>query len=275
MNSTSHCPFPVRLVYVANIRIPSEKAHVLQIFKNCEAFARRGICVELLYPRRRTSKGMENVTDPFDYYQVERNFALKEIPCPDLISVGLPGILGPLAFIAQTVMFTRLALRQIPIKLPGILYTRDIIVATILSLCARPYLLELHTLPRIGVQKAWKGLLARHTIGIVVISQHLAEDCVRAGVPRECLLVAPDAVDPRLLERIPDRTKARGRLDFPLERPLAVYTGHLYPWKGVDTIIDCSRDMPELLFVIVGGLRDDIDRFARKVRLAGHYQRSS
>ena len=39
-----------KLVCVANLRVASEKAHVLQSFKMCEAFRRLGFDVELTYP---------------------------------------------------------------------------------------------------------------------------------------------------------------------------------------------------------------------------------
>ena len=39
MDSSLAC-YEGKLVYVANLRVPSEKAHVLQSFKMCEAFRR-------------------------------------------------------------------------------------------------------------------------------------------------------------------------------------------------------------------------------------------
>jgi hypothetical protein len=42
-----------RLVYIANVRLPAEKAHRSQICKLCEAFARNGAEVLLLHPCRR------------------------------------------------------------------------------------------------------------------------------------------------------------------------------------------------------------------------------
>ena len=58
MDSSLAC-YEGKLVYVANLRVPSEKAHVLQSFKMCEAFRRLGLDVELTYPRRRNTSAME------------------------------------------------------------------------------------------------------------------------------------------------------------------------------------------------------------------------
>ena len=62
-----------KLFYVANLRVPSEKAHVLQSFKMCEAFRRLGLDVELTHPRRRNTAAMEGV-DALSYYDVECPF---------------------------------------------------------------------------------------------------------------------------------------------------------------------------------------------------------
>ena len=41
-----------KIIYIANIRIPTERAHGIQIINMCEAFAHEGIEVELLVPWR-------------------------------------------------------------------------------------------------------------------------------------------------------------------------------------------------------------------------------
>ena len=51
-----------KLVYIANARIPSEKAHPYQILKMCEAFVKNGMDVELVVPFRvQTNKQMRAI----------------------------------------------------------------------------------------------------------------------------------------------------------------------------------------------------------------------
>ncbi len=71
------------IVYLANIRLPTEKAHGIQIMKTCEALARAGAKVTLVVTNRKTIKA-----DPFDYYKVERNFKIKYAYCPEFIFLG-------------------------------------------------------------------------------------------------------------------------------------------------------------------------------------------
>ena len=40
----------MKLLYIADIRLPTEKAHGAQIMKTCEAFSLNGIDTELIIP---------------------------------------------------------------------------------------------------------------------------------------------------------------------------------------------------------------------------------
>ena len=42
----------MKILYIANARIPTEKAHGIQIIKTCEAFVEFGHKVELVLPWR-------------------------------------------------------------------------------------------------------------------------------------------------------------------------------------------------------------------------------
>ena len=85
---------PGRLLYLANVRIPSEKAHVYQIFQMCDAFAARGAAVRLIYPRRANLDELRDVGDPAAFYGIRRPPALVALPCLDpvkLVTIDLPG----------------------------------------------------------------------------------------------------------------------------------------------------------------------------------------
>ena len=72
------------LLYLANARIPTEKAHGLQIMQNCEALADAGASVTLWAARRVNTPDLRQVDDPWRYYGVARNFTLWRVPCLDL-----------------------------------------------------------------------------------------------------------------------------------------------------------------------------------------------
>ena len=54
----------MKLYYIANARIPTEKAHGVQIMKMCEAFVDAGHEVKLIVPKRKNPIQ----EDPFAYY---------------------------------------------------------------------------------------------------------------------------------------------------------------------------------------------------------------
>ena len=102
-----------KLVYIANARIPTEKAHGLQVMKMCEAFADTGLEVELIVPRR------VNVIqkNPFDFYGVKRAFKIRRLWCLDFLRLpvfkGFSFWLESLSF-ADLVFWYSLFRRQLP-----------------------------------------------------------------------------------------------------------------------------------------------------------------
>ena len=67
----------MRIYYVSNSRIPTEKAYGIQIMKMCEAFSSQNIDAHLIIPTR---KGNDIVSgDPYEYYSVKENFHIKKL----------------------------------------------------------------------------------------------------------------------------------------------------------------------------------------------------
>ncbi len=60
----------MKLWYITNMRIPTEKAHGLQIVKMGKAFTHPGIEVQLIVPFRRQSPQMQQVESVWKYYEV-------------------------------------------------------------------------------------------------------------------------------------------------------------------------------------------------------------
>jgi glycosyltransferase involved in cell wall biosynthesis len=241
---------------------------VLQIFKNCEAFAKIGVEVLLVHPGRRPTPELSQ-EDSFAFYQVDPCFAIREVRIPDLVALNLPDALDRVAFLVQGSLFGAAASRRYPAAEGSLLYTRDFAVATLLSAARRDFLFELHSLPTGGAARAWLRFVTRRALGTVVISRHLAEDCRGAGVAEESLFLAPDAVDRRLVDLRIDPADARRKLRLPLEGPIATYTGHLgrfYVWKGLGTILGCAERLPDVRFVIVGGSPGELQEVAASAR---------
>ena len=51
---------------------------------------------------------------------------------------------------------------------------------------------------------------------------------------------------------------ARQRLNLPAQ-PIVCHAGHLYPGRGVETLLEAAARLPEVLFLFVGGTAADVD----------------
>jgi glycosyltransferase involved in cell wall biosynthesis len=81
--------------------------------------------------------------------------------------------------------------------------------------------------------------------GYVTITAALAHDLEARFGARDALVVVPDGVRlPAARSFVPPRATTS---------PLVVYAGHLYPWKGVDALVEALALVPEVDGRIVGG----------------------
>jgi glycosyltransferase involved in cell wall biosynthesis len=89
------------------------------------------------------------------------------------------------------------------------------------------------------------------------------------GVPADRLFVLGSGVD---LDRMTCRFskgEARVMLGLPAALPIVSYTGHLYPAKGVDTLVRALPSLTDVHAVIAGGMPDDVSRTRRLAEALG------
>ena len=89
----------------------------------------------------------------------------------------------------HTVLFAVVALRKLKSKASTFFYTRNPILAIVLGLLGRTFLVELHTVPARCFARTWMRFVSRRAFGIVLISHHLADDCVELGANASRMLV--------------------------------------------------------------------------------------
>jgi len=91
--------------------------------------------------------------------------------------------------------------------------------------------------------------------GIITIAPALRDHYIARGADPDRVHLVPDGADPDLFAPPPERTAPAGRA-----RPKAVYTGHLYDYKGIPTMIEAARTTPEIDWELFGGTDEDIAR---------------
>ncbi len=260
------------LHYFSNSRIPTEKAHGIQIMNMAEAFSLQNTEVELILPTRKNLPELKNI-NPFNYYGVEERFKIKKIFSPDpnflmLLPNGIYIKIQSFLFILS-LFFYLLFLKN---KKDCIFYTRDEYLLPVLQKFSSHVVWEAHTLPK-NIQHYLKYWHRCHKI--ITITESLKKELINFGLDENKILVASDGVKisslhsviPSGAERSRGISSLRQKLSLPLDKKIILYTGHLYTWKGVDTILVTAKlyqSNYQLLFVFVGGTEYDIKNFKQK-----------
>jgi glycosyltransferase involved in cell wall biosynthesis len=239
------------LIYIANARMPTEKAHGIQIVKMCESFVLAGLKVDLVLPWR-FNKIKESL---FDYYGVEKNFKIKKLPSLDLIPLNIPKI----CFWIQSLSFALSVFFYLFFKKADIIYSRDSFPLFLLSFFKKNLVYEAHTFPRnFFLHKR----VFKKTKAIVVITQKLKDLFIKQGMDGNKILVAPDGVDLEKFNLKETQVECRQKLNLPLDKKIVLYTGHLYKWKGVQVLARAAKFLDkDTLIVFVGGTKKDEQDF--------------
>src|SRR3989344_49718 len=244
-----------KLLYIANLRLPTEKAYGIQIAKMCEAFAVSGHEVKLFYPHRRNPAISQDI---FSYYSVKNNFVVCEIESKDFY---FPAFLDKVSFLIKNYFSAKALVNKSLKEGAEVYYTRDERVAYILSKKGKNVVFECHRF------SSKKKSFYRHFKKIVAISDGLKEDLVKNGIKDLGILVARDGVDMNLFNADTIKEDARKKMDLPLDKKIIMYTGHLYEWKGASVLLETAHNFhkeEEVLFVFVGGTEYDVKNFREK-----------
>lgn len=246
------------MTYCANVRIPTEKAHGLQIMKTVAAFHNTGVDIELITPHRANPEQLG--ADPFAFYHIEKKFPLTVLSSPDptwLMSCPRGLYIKIQSFFFMLWLFCFLLSKKN--KTASILYTREEYLLPILLFFSNHVVWESHGLPRRSkyYKKIWQ-----HCYRIVSVSHGLKDDLVNLGLDQKKIIVAPDGVDLAEFRLTVDSATARQRLDLPSNKKIILYTGQLFTWKGADILAKAASLLPpNYLAVFVGGVGDELSRF--------------
>jgi glycosyltransferase involved in cell wall biosynthesis len=246
---------PMTIDYLANARLPTEKAHGLQIVENCDALAAAGAEVTLIVPRRRNAPALAGA-DLWMHYGVPRRFALRRVFCLDLFRLG-PGF-ERAAAVAQTLTYTLSVLLTLRTRTPDAIYSRDVWPLVALSLAAPERILvyEGHSMARSRLGSCLQRRCLRRATTTIAVTDHLAEAYRRLGARR--VVVLRDGYRADRFAAMPDRGEARRRTGLPAGAWLIGYVGQLHTMglaKGCDELVEAIAmlDAPGVHLCVVGG----------------------
>jgi glycosyltransferase involved in cell wall biosynthesis len=255
----------VRILYLADIRFPLERANGIQSMETCHALAAQGHAVTLVV-RPDTHVPAR---DPFVFYGLPRVAGL---------DVEIAPITGPVA--ARRAGYVTYAIgRAMGRRRQDLIFTRDLGLASLLlripAALRAPVVYEAHgiaadvaaALPALltGAREASPAKLERlarreahvwsAADGYVTITAGLKKGLEERFGSRPRIAVVPDGA------RAAEATDslATEHTDGTDQVFVIGYAGHLYPWKGVDLVIEAVAALPDSRGLIVGGHEKEPD----------------
>lgn len=238
----------MKILYLANTRMPSEKAHTLQIAKMLEAFALAGHEVVLLLTNRKN----EIKEDIFEYYQLKTKFTIKHIINYfwfwEIVNKKLYFKMVRMVFNMQTFFYGLFA------KADAI-YSRELFVSWLLSIFGKSVVFEDHE-PKQSKVWLYKYFL-RHIKKKIIVPYKLAELYKQWGITN--YMVTPNGVDLQEIQKtIVDKDIWHKEFNFSTKDFVVLYVGHFYQWKGVFTLLEAAKNLDESFkIVMIGGVQSD------------------
>jgi glycosyltransferase involved in cell wall biosynthesis len=226
----------MRILYLASVRIPSEKASGLAIMRQCEAFASLGHRVTLIRPSRKNSIA----DDAFSYYGIRAIFSVVSVPVfPLYISLGLFGYA-----LMRITLLCALTFRVWRVRNEvDILYARDpwLLLFPLLFFPRKKMIIEMHSKHSNWVTR----FVVSSAGGCIVISEGL-RTFYAAMTKRGDIQVEPSGVDVEQFKNIPDSAILRESLGLPKEKVIFGYFGKFTTMgeeKGVTMLVEAFAEL--------------------------------
>jgi glycosyltransferase involved in cell wall biosynthesis len=262
----------MKIAVIAPTEIPALRANTIQVMKMSHALARLGHEVRLAIPDSKPQElGDDQTRRSWAYlahhYGLQTEFEMVWLHSSPRL---------------RRYDYSLKAVRWAKSWQSDLSYTRLPQAAAIASWMGSPTLLEMHDIPQ-GVVGPWlfdeflNGSGARR---VVAITQALADDISRRFPDSpigSLLLVAPDGVDLDRYVDLPAPVEARLMLQAQHGLPSSLepesftagYTGHLYPGRGCELMLELARLLPEIHFLLVGGEPEQVQQYSQQARLDG------
>ncbi|RMG05868.1 MAG: glycosyltransferase family 1 protein [Nitrospirae bacterium] len=237
----------MRIIYPLPEIIPDGRARFIQIMNTTHALSKAGVKTHLLAGRKR-GKTLEDI---------KRFYHLPEDEGPDIEFLPILRKNIPLLSVSWGGVFEFFLFRYIR-KQRGILFVRHPKLA--FSLLKRrhvhklPLIFEAHEIFSLSAKDPVKQkrlsemerFIYTNADGVITISTKLKEDLADIfGLRPERASVIPNAIRDDWLSPDPAESQREGMYIF--------YAGSLYRWKGVDTLLDAIKLLPDEELIIAGG----------------------
>ncbi len=238
-----------RVIYIGSPELFSKGASAIHIMKMCQAMRKLDIDIELIIPSNRKRAEL------FEYYGVEPNFRLTSFPYFKNSSVRniVHGLLGSL----YTKLFRK--------NKYDLVVTRNIIYTYLSTTFLKiPTVYDAHHPLVKGGSFLFNSFKdSKYLIRFSTNSHGLADIYLNQGLPKEKLVIAHNGVELEKFQDAPSMKECREKLELPIDKKIVCYAGNIYEGRGIQKLIDVSLRLKDILFLVVGGLEEDVNRYRR------------
>lgn len=244
----------MRLAYLCHEPLPSASTYAEQLTATVFELARTGMAIDVLHPaaRGRKPRASETVRRslatffgiPIDGADLDGALRFLEVP---RALAGHPG---------QDLAATAWARRA---RGYDLIYTRDVLTLTLCMMVQLPTVLDTYRAdldsPRYALWRSF-SYRSRSLRGVVTHSRLAAQSFLDSGLPASRVLVAYNGITLDGRTRVDSTASSRATLGLPAEARILCYAGHLGPKKGTRTLLTVAAGLPEVTFLVVGGIPD-------------------
>ena len=238
----------MRLWVLLDQCLPSDEVNTMQVVRTVEALTRINPDTQLFIPSAEAPPAVpQTLKDIAHYYGTTTPLNIHAVPTHvgQVAKVRLEKLVHPWR-VRHWINGTR----------PDLIYTRNFPAAILGLSHGIPVVYETYRLLAGGFA-ALKPLVRtfgaqKNVKAVVTHSEHAARDWAQAGFPAAKLHSIHNGFDPTELQPVLDRDQARRQLGIDDARPWIVYTGHVQPHKGIETLLDLAALTPEIQYQLIG-----------------------
>lgn len=257
-----------KILYISNTRLPSEKANSYQTMQMCNSFSKIFDEVELWTGKSHNTKELESIKDVFGFYNIKETFKIRKFfqfdskilfIINEFIWANLKNVIFSINVCFRLIQYKN--------STHVVLYSRDWCFLLVylffkkIGLVNNKIFYESHKFYRFLSKPLTK------IDGVIVINNYLYLLHKDLGLKR--LFLAHDGVNIEEYRFIKD-------YDFQPNKKVhrVVYTGSLFIWKGVNTLVDSLEFLSsDIVLIFVGGSQQYIKDFRNYVDNSGYVSR--
>lgn len=246
-------------------------ANILSTMEMCDAFLKQGFKTTLCVPKFKIKK-----KDLLDYYGIKHPFEIIEVNLPEVFLRRMVPGRGALYAVFVSNILSKMKDYVVYSRSPWVFFILSVLYNRCCFFEAHQirYASRLQTIIYLALIKFGSNKGKGH---IVCISKSLMKQFIQVGIDCRNISVAHDAVKLEKYQDAITKSAARKKLGINCRKPTVVYTGSLFPGKGVDMLIKCANKLKNIYFIIVGGSPQEVRELKRVVRFGnvvftGHIQ---